>query len=144
MTGLLTANGGATINGNLHVTGNIVADGEVSSGGTGNEGTESGTARALVLDMDALNEMGSAQDVPQSTMNAIGLTDQAVSELLDAKYNKIVGKGTLRDVYSYDGFESTIYSVIYIKQGDVVDTYQSYALTKNKNNNMWNITYVEI
>ena len=42
MTGLLTANGGATINGNLHVTGNIVADGEVSAGGAGSEGATGG------------------------------------------------------------------------------------------------------
>lgn len=72
--------------------------------------------------------------VSNTTMANLGLTEQAIENILDGRYNKVVGKGANRDVWDYSAYENTSEICIFLRQGNAV-----YDLKYNKSESTWTI-----
>ena len=109
---------------------------------TTNEG-EGLVSPYLLLNMDALHLNSGKSNVTQNTMKSIGLTEDAIEDLLECRYNKIRNMGS-RSIWNYDGYESNSAIELYIRQGDGSWALTAYACIKNKNTGLWQITMEEI
>lgn len=140
--------------GSIKMTGDFFATGEVSAGGKGSESfdlasvldrlaaLEDNAAKNLVVNFTLLtSNIGDSK--LQSVMNRIGFTTDAVSGLLDAKYNKVVGNGTYKEVWGYTAHETASYIEIYLRKGDGYNVNDWYNLYLSKSTGRWNITFGE-
>ena len=140
--------------GSIKMTGDFFTTGENSAGGKGSESfdlasvldriaaLESNAAKNLVVNFTLLtSNIGDSK--LQSVMNRIGFTTDAVNELLDAKYNKVVGNGTYKEVWNYAAHETASYIEIYLRKGDGYNVNDWYNLYLSKSTGRWNITFGE-
>ena len=138
-----------------YLDGNFYATGENSAGGKGSEAfdlasvldriaaLESNAAKNLVVDFSLLSSnIGDGK--LQTVMNRIGFTIDVVNDLLDAKYNKVVGKGTYKEVWNYTAHETASYIEIYLRKGDGNLVGEWYNLYYSKSAQRWNIIFGEI
>lgn len=141
--------------GSIKMTGDFFTTGENSAGGKGSEAfdlasvldriaaLESNAAKNLVVDFSLLSSnIGDGK--LQTVMNRIGFTMDVVNDLLDAKYNKVVGNGTYKEVWNYTAHETASYIEIYLKKGDGNLAGEWYNLHYLKTTKKWNITWGEI
>ena len=141
--------------GTIKMTGDFFTTGENSAGGKGSEAfdlasvldrlaaLEGNAAKNLVIDFTLLSS-NIGESKLQTVLNRIGFTEDAVNGLLDAKYNKVVGKGTYKEVWNYTAHETASYIEIYLKKGDDNLAGEWYNLHYLKTTQKWNITWGEI
>lgn len=125
--------------------GNFYAKGENSAGGAGTE-VEGGNAGVKNAELD-FHELYGLQGTgigSAALAELVGLTDEVIEGLLDARYNKVVGNGTYREVWSYTAYEAVSNIYIYFRRGDGFNTDDWYYLDYNKTTQKWNITFGEI
>lgn len=140
--------------GSIKMTGDFVATGEVSAGGKGSESfdlasildrltaLEDNAAKNLVADFSLLSSnIGDGK--LQTVLNRIGFTTDAVNGLLEAKYNKVVGNGTYKEVWNYTAHETASYIEIYLRKGDGYNVNDWYNLYLSKSTGRWNIIFGE-
>ena len=72
--------------------------------------------------------------VSNNTMANLGLTEQAIENILDGRYNKVVGSGANRDVWNYSAYENTSEICIFLRQGNAV-----FDFKYNKSESTWTI-----
>lgn len=141
--------------GNIKMTGDFFTTGENSAGGKGSEAfdlasvldrltaLEDNAAKNLVVDFSLLSSnIGDGK--LQTVMNRIGFTEDAVNGLLDAKYNKVVGNSTYREVWNYTAHETASYIEIYLRKGDGNLVGEWYNLYYSRSTQRWNIIFGEI
>lgn len=141
--------------GSIKMTGDFFTTGENSAGGKGSEAfdlasvldriaaLESNAAKNLVINFTLLSS-NIGESKLQTVLNRIGFTEDAVNGLLDAKYNKVVGNGTYREVWNYTAHETASYIEIYLKKGDGNLAGEWYNFHYLKTTQKWNITWGEI
>ena len=141
--------------GSIKMTGDFFTTGENSAGGKGSESfdlasildrltaLEDNAAKNLAIDFTLLSSnIGDSK--LQTVLNRIGFTTDVVNGLLDAKYNKVVGKGTYREVWNYTAHETATYIEIYLRKGDGNLVGEWYNLYYSKSTQRWNIIFGEI
>lgn len=140
--------------GSIKMTGDFFATGEVSAGGKGSESfdlasvldrlaaLEDNAAKNLVVNFTLLSS-NIGESKLQAVLNRIGFTESAVNGLLDAKYNKVVGNGTYKEVWGYTAHETASYIEIYLRKGDGYNVNDWYNLYLSKSTGRWNITFGE-
>lgn len=141
--------------GSIKMTGDFFTTGENSAGGKGSEAfdlasvldrlaaLEDNAAKNLVINFTLLSSnIGDGK--LQTVMNRIGFTMDVVNDLLDAKYNKVVGNGTYREVWNYTAHETASYIELYLRKGDGYNVNDWYNLYFSKSTGKWNIMFGEI
>lgn len=141
--------------GTIKMTGDFFTTGENSAGGKGSEAfdlasvldrlaaLEDNAAKNLAVDFSLLSSnIGDGK--LQTVLNRIGFTMDVVNDLLDAKCNKVVGKGTYREVWNYTAHETASYIELYLRKGDGNLAGEWYNLHYLKTTQKWNITWGEI
>lgn len=128
-----------------YLDGNFYAKGENSAGGAGTEiaGGNAGVKNAE-LDFHELYGLQGTGIGSAALAELVGLTDEVIEGLLDARYNKAVGNGTYREVWSYTAYETQRNIFIYFRRGDGYNTDDWYYLDYDKTVQKWNITFGEI
>lgn len=124
---------------------NFFSEKENSAGGVGTE-VEGGNAGVKNAELD-FHELYGLQGTgigSAALAELVGLTDEVIEGLLDARYNKVVGNGTYREVWSYTAYEAVSNIYIYFRRGDGFNTDDWYYLDYNKTTQKWNITFGEI
>lgn len=141
--------------GTIKMTGDFFTTGENSAGGKGSEAfdlasvlerltaLEDNAAKNLVINFTLLSS-NIGESKLQTVLNRIGFTEDAVNGLLDAKYNKVVGNSTYREVWNYTAHETASYIEIYLRKGDGNLAGEWYNLYYDKTTKKWNITWGEI
>lgn len=124
--------------GALKIDGSVYATGQVAAGGAGAEGTTTGGG-PVTIDMQALSEQVGVQHVAQTTMDALGLTQEVAGDMLDGIYTKVVYTNSdgYRECWSYDAYESAFSIRIFIRQGDGYDVNAGYSLTYDRQAGTW-------
>ena len=141
--------------GSIKMTGDFFTTGENSAGGKGSEAfdlasvldrlaaLEDNAAKNLVVDFSLLSSnVGDGK--LQTVLNRIGFTMDVVNDLLDAKYNKVVGKGTYKEVWNYTAHETASDIEIDLRKGDGNLVGEWYNLYYSKSAQRWNIIFGEI
>lgn len=141
--------------GTIKMTGDFFTTGENSAGGKGSEAfdlasvldrlsaLENSAAKNLAIDFTLLSSnIGDSK--LQTVLNRIGFTTDVVNGLLDAKYNKVVGNGTYREVWNYTAHETASHIEIYLRKGDGNLAGEWYNLYYSKSAQRWNIIFGEI
>ena len=141
--------------GTIKMTGDFFTTGKNSAGGNGSEAfdlasvlerltaLESNAANNLVINFTLLSS-NIGESKLQTVLNRIGFTEDAVNGLLDAKYNKVVGNSTYREVWNYTAHETASYIEIYLRKGDGNLVGEWYNLYYSKSTQRWNIIFGEI
>lgn len=141
--------------GSIKMTGDFFTTGENSAGGKGSEAfdlasvldrlaaLEDNAAKNLVINFTLLSS-NIGESKLQTVLNRIGFTTDVVNGLLDAKYNKVVGNGTYREVWNYTTHETASYIEIYLRKGDGNVVGEWYNLYFSKSTGKWNIIFGEI
>lgn len=89
----------------------------------------------LALNFGTIARKVGRGEVDNDTMaNEIGLTEQAIENILDGRYNKVVGKGANRDVWDYSAYVNDSEICIFLRQGNAM-----YVLKYNKSESTWTI-----
>lgn len=128
-----------------YLDGNFYAKGENSAGGAGTESASGNTGvKNAELDFHELYGLQGTGIGSAALAELVGLTDEVIEGLLDARYNKVVGNGTYREVWSYTAYEAVSNIYIYFRRGDGFNTDDWYYLDYNKTTQKWNITFGEI
>lgn len=132
-------------NGAWYIDGSFYTKGENSAGGAGTEiaGGNAGVKNAE-LDFHELYGLQGTGIGGAALAELVGLTDEVIEGLLDARYNKVVGNGTYREVWSYTAYETQRNIFIYFRRGDGYNTDDWYYLDYDKTAQKWNITFGEI
>jgi hypothetical protein len=142
VSGTLTANSGATITGDVTINGNLIVTGDVASGGTGQD-TPSGGSTSGVLTLTGEIPLGS--DIPQSSLDAIGLTDQVIADMLIGKYHHVMyTSGITTYCFVVSGKYNSDYKAFTLHWGDdYMDEFMGYVFSLGSSGG-WNITIYEI
>jgi hypothetical protein len=145
-----------------YLDGNFYAKGENSANGAGEDIIDfaevasrvaanetaikalSASGPNLVIDFHELNGLQGTNLANAALVDLVGLTNEAVNGLLNARYNKVVGNGAYREVWSYTAYEAVSNIYIYFRRGDGFNTDDWYYLDYNKTTQKWNITFGEI
>ena len=130
--GILTVGGTSTFNGDVRINGNLVVTGDTASGGTGT--ISAGGYGPVEIDTNTLMYGGldGKSDIPQSTMDALGLTQDVVENLINGLYTKVVYKGSDDGhVWTYDADTYGTTKYIYLHTGDGAQSRISIQLTYN-------------
>jgi hypothetical protein len=128
-----------------YLDGNFYAKGENSAGGAGTESASGNTgAKNAELDFHELYSLQGTGIGSAALAELVGLTKEIIEGLLDARYNKVVGNGTYREVWNYTAYEAVSNIYIYFRRGDGFNTDDWYYLDYNKTTQKWNITFGEI
>lgn len=142
--------------GSIKMTGDFFTTGENSAGGKGSEAfnlasvldriaaLEDNAAKNLEIDFYELYGLQGTGISNAAMSNLVGLTDAAINDLLDGKCNKVIGKGTEREVWDYTAYETQQNIFIYFRRGDGFNTDDWYYLDYAKTTGKWNITFGEI
>lgn len=104
--------------GALKIDGNVFATGQMAAGGAAAEGTAS-AGGPVNVNVSAL--FRDASGIPQSTLDAAGLTVEVIENLLHGVYTKVVyvTDTGIRDCWSYDGYGHPDGGIsLYFRQGD--------------------------
>jgi hypothetical protein len=137
------------------IDGDLFTTGETSAGGKGSEAfdlasvldriaaLESNAAKNLVINFTLLSS-NIGESKLQTVLDRIGFTTDVVNGLLDAKYNKVVGNGTYKEVWNYTAHETASYIEIYLRKGDGNVVGEWYNLFFSKSTGRWNIIFGEI
>jgi hypothetical protein len=89
----------------------------------------------LALNFGTIARKVGRGEVDNDTMaNEVGLTEQAIENILDGRYNKVVGKGANRDVWDYSAYVKDLEICIFLRQGNAM-----YVLKYNKSESTWTI-----
>ena len=132
-------------NGAWYLDGSFYAKGENSAGGAGAESASGNTGvKNAELDFRELYGLQGTGIGGTALAELVGLTKEIIEGLLDARYNKVVGNGTYREVWSYTAYEAVSNIYIYFRRGDGFNTDDWYYLDYNKTTQKWNITFGEI
>ncbi len=99
----------------------------------------------LIVDFHALSDLVNiSPNVRDVEMSAIGLTSNAITRILNAKYNKIIDADTVnKSVWNYTAFTVGNSIRIQFMQGDRYDVYNSYSLSRDSSG-YWTIIFNEI
>jgi hypothetical protein len=142
VSGTLTANSGATITGDVTINGNLIVSGDVASGGQGQD-TPSGGSTSGVLTLTGEIPLGS--NIPQSSLDAIGLTDQVIADMLIGKYHHVMyTSGITTYCFVVSGKYNSDYKAFTLHWGDdYMDEFMGYVFSLGSSGG-WNITIYEI
>ena len=89
----------------------------------------------LALNFGTIARKVGRGEVDNDTMaNEVGLTEQAIENILDGRYNKVVGKGANRDVWDYSAYVNDSEICIFLRQGNAM-----YVLKYNQSESTWTI-----
>lgn len=128
-----------------YLDGSFYAKGENSAGGAGAESASGNTGvKNAELDFHELYGLQGTGIGSAALAELVGLTKEIIEGLLDARYNKIVGNGTYREVWNYTAYEAVSNIYIYFRRGDGFNTDDWYYLDYDKTTQKWNITFGEI
>ena len=145
VSGTFTANSGATITGDVTINGNLIVSGDVASGGTGQDtpsdgNTSTSTSGVLTL----TGEIPQGSNIPQSSLDAIGLTDQVIADLLIGKYHHVMyTSGITTYCFVVSGKYNSDYKAFVLYWGDdYMDEFMGYSFASSANG--WYIEFYEI
>jgi hypothetical protein len=144
VSGTLTANSGATITGDVTINGNLIVSGDVASGGTGQD-TPSGGSTSTSGVLTLTGEIPEGSNIPQSSLDAIGLTDQVIADMLIGKYHHVMyTSGITTYCFVVSGQYNSAYKAFTLHWGDdYMDEFMGYVFSLGSSGG-WNITIYEI
>lgn len=143
VSGTLTANSGATITGDVTINGNLIVSGDVASGGTGQDTPSDGsTSTSGVLTLTG--EIPEGSNIPQSSLDAIGLTDRVIADMLIGKYHHVMyTSGITTYCFVVSGKYNSDYKAFVLYWGDSeVNDFMGYSFASSANG--WYIELYEI
>lgn len=136
-----SANKAFKFNGNAYATGQIAAGAAGSEeAGSGAVGGSEGAAGALEVDLYTL--IGEEGTIAEGTLASVGLTQDALTGLLNGSYTKVVDLSY--GVYNYIAYiHSNGYSIyIYRRENIMDDVGETYRITKS--DSKYIVSYAEI
>lgn len=145
-----------------YLDGNFYAKGENSANGAGEDIIDfaevasrvaanetaikalSASGPNLVINFYELKGLQETDVANAALVDLVGLTNEAVNGLLDARYNKVIGNGTYREVWNYTAHETASYIEIYLRKGYSDLAGEWYHLHYERTTQKWNITRGDI
>lgn len=97
----------------------------------------------LLVNISTLRVNVGKSNIAQDTMSGLGLTEDAIDDLIECRYNKVRDTND-RSVWSYDGYETSTSIELYIRQGDGDWAMTAFACRKDKNTGLWTISMMEV
>jgi hypothetical protein len=145
-----------------YLDGNFYAKGENSANGAGEDIIDfaevasrvaanetaikalSASGPNLVINFQELEGLNGTTVTNAALGESVGLTNEAVNGLLDARYNKVIGNGTYREVWNYTAHETASYIEIYLRKGYSDLAGEWYHLHYERTTQKWDITFGDI
>lgn len=145
-----------------YLDGNFYAKGENSANGAGEDIIDfaevasrvaanetaikalSASGPNLVINFQELEGLNGTTVTNAALADFVGLTNEAVNGLLDARYNKVIGNGTYREVWNYTAHETASYIEIYLRKGYSDLAGEWYHLHYDRTTQKWDITFGDI